>query len=921
MDRRQMMKTVGVVAGAAAAGQPALADHEEDDEDEDEENDREGITGFVFNPLNQTAPTYIATAKAVVGDVNEDPTVGDVSFHQTATSAYETWAEVSKVHLDNAITNASQVANIQARNAIAKAWEAGHTVEEARDFAITAIRDYWSVIYRNAFVSKIANAAQLGAISETYRSLDNPDDSLNGSYDFWIVPDSKYSGSGSIVSEETYLKGGITETEIELPNFETVTVQTIGFKAEWDNGDSWQGQIDDDLLSHYDPDADDFIGIETDQGETFDNNFQANVVSLPENNLQGRKVMDLRELASTLNDLEQKVDDVIQAYPLTFVDDLYSALDNGTITPGQVRGVEGLAEHLSGSTEASEGRYQVALATLLGVNVSDLSEVSTVTAAFTGATDINPVTDDSGNTDVFYSDHVQNQPLVGQLFASTVENIYQGGRYAVDDLVIHNAGNGYTARDSQMNEQWYSDTGSFGSSVAYTTTDGRYLLTGDMELINLENGRVLWDRSGDPYGVPCLTPGREVWGGDDDSNLIQFNFSSGGEGSAYDLHESYGIGTGKTINVMASGPDGERILVHDDTDDNWYLFDITAGIEMLYENTDSNRTGVRSGAATPEGDFVVAYSDSSGVRRLRKIDRSGEVVWSIQEAVNHVGVAANGTILAGEFQGSRLWEVDESGDSPSLVETGWGGSEIAGTITPSSVKHEMWIGTLEEFHRYDVNEQSIVYTYNDDTGAMTVDQYYHQSHGGPIDAADSHITDVLFADVSNEELNGDTGSQELYLSGILQIDQIENSDGEEVKPWDDIEDVLNEIDEKYDGNLDDLIDSIDGIDGRDDVDSVEDIRLILGEIPDLTIEDIDAIDRITWEPPEYDTADLEEYANYLEKVAEEYESALEDLGSPDFSVPGGGWFDGGLPTLPGLNFVQSVVVVILGFVGLNVATS
>jgi len=64
------------------------------------------------------------------------------------------------------------------------------------------------------------------------------------------------------------------------------------------------------------------------------------------------------------------------------------------------------------------------------------------------------------------------------------------------------------------------------------------------------------------------------------------------------------------------------------------------------------------------------------------------------------------------------------------------------------------------------------------------------------------------------------------------------------------------------------------------------------------------------------TIDSEE----LEKQLQIYQDLKEAIEQLESGIGGGGFFDGGLPSLPGLGFIESVIVVILAIFGLNAAS-
>ena len=588
IDRRTFLRTTGAVAGAVAVGTGVTGSAAARRIEPGDDVDSLGIplsgsvvvgTPSIFNPQKIFA-TKTATARFLAngagsvlsGSSNGVDTVGNVAFHQTAVSSYSNWQNATTL-LDNWINDATMVANISARDAIARSWEDGLSESEAQQNAHDAIYDHFSIAYRNTIVSGLLNALELAFIADTSENASDVQD-----WDFWGVADADYTGSGSLVDADTGIKTQTVEADFTLPNGETQSIETIQFEAGWDNGDSWEQTVNQTFIDNYDKNSSEWTFTTTD-GNFFTDDFTASTLSVPSADLPSRRCLSLKEWMDTLNKIQTKADNLTNNYPTSFIGNLYTALDNGTIDPVEVRGVEGTAEFLSGSSDATEGRYQIALSSVLDGVRPDLSTTSEMQVEITGYTDALFYADGTQRLE----DFVEEKPEVGMLFARS------------------------------MPEQGIEAGKSYTSNLPIVSGSG----DNTVKLLDASDGTELWSISGygsDVLSVAPMPSGDQIVSGSGDNTVKLLDASDG--------TELWSNGHGDDVTSVAPMPSGDQI-VSASNDKTVRLLDASDGTELW---SNGHGSDVRSVAPMPSGDQIVSGSGDNTVRLLDASD--GTELWS-----------------------------------------------------------------------------------------------------------------------------------------------------------------------------------------------------------------------------------------------------------------------------------------------------
>ncbi|SFC65249.1 PQQ-like domain-containing protein [Halobiforma haloterrestris] len=636
-----------------------------------------GVCGEAYDGTNpDTTSAGFFAGDATMSGVNDDPSADEVALHGQATTARAWWDDVATILLDNRLEDMSMVSNIAARAEIADAYQDGAGSNAAYDAALAGIDDQHSVLYRNTVATKVANLSQLSAISDVCRSTDG----LNDRFVSWAPANDNYSGSGSIVQSGTYIAPDLTASSITLPNGDTYDVDVPEFHAEWDNGDTLTVKLDDDLLGHYDADAEEFVDVPTDNGEMVTFRAACVVNSVSDADLESKTVGVLADAAGVLNDIETNAAAVKGNYDQQLVDDLYAAMDDGTISPSDIRGVEGMAGHLSGSTDATDSRFQMALLAQLGLDRSDLSSVASMTLEYTGVTDRTLERDSAGKvSNLDYATLHEAEPIEGQLFADLREN------------TTLSAG-----------ETYQSGTNVYLNGSAYDPVGGE-------RLTNSDGGT----------GYALHRPSNTAWTCSGTS-LYKFDVIDGTSEHLWEESSDTGdmshaaIGSARDVLVAASGYDSVGV----------FGIDPETGDELWNFNPESN---TKTLALDAEG-TVLAHGDSLGNVACYDVDsedyskRWSNGPFDVTNGVDVVdgvvyAVGKNGDVKAYDLaDGTELWSSSYSSDGYSALAADYAGNEVyAGYSSGDVVALEAGSGS----------ENWSVSTNVSDAGSMILDARGH----------------------------------------------------------------------------------------------------------------------------------------------------------------------------------------------------
>lgn len=860
-DRRTFLRTVGLAATVAATGAASTSSVTADTV----------VPSSDWNPIddaNNLIKFATGTFSDALGALRPDLTeVTAVSFWQTATSAYSAWSQTKTIQ-ENWLKDFGSILNIRARNAVADAYEEGLSEPEAVSRAHTAIAERADIPYKNLYIAKQANLLHAAYISETARQTEG----LTTWQGPWFTPaDTDYSGSGNLTSSNLLgSEEDLRSINLELPSGATTEVQSVSWRAEWDNGDFVGQGLSNDVLNSYDGSQ---FTIGTAQGNTLTVDLEAEAPAVPDSNLEALRAFDVRELAEGLQAIEDKVSTLQSNYGSTFVSDIYTALDNGNITTTQLRGVEALASLLSGTTDATESRYQLALSTLRDIPRPDLSEASWMEAEVSGWSEVRVEVDSNGNRSFKLNSDLQGILSRGQIFAEAITaNLKTEGRYLFDPLQVKYSAQ-HTAQLQSVSTgrvfAEYTLDPPPDSKDSHLDTDGEYVCMTEGNPADFADR----DHVVQGFDIQGSTIFRDnsTWG----TTGVPRQVEMPGDGHAYIIDRDVKftkveMETGNIVfrNQLGTDTDDARGLVLDPNNDKAIFTDGTGsvyGVSMqdgsklweknLFSGKQSSSFSTPDYWVIPSGDwYLINKSDQStqtvSSPRGSFVDQIDAEIFRFADGNNDEIVDVNitngnevetyshpvsGSSFGSAYPGDSLLRDDGDGN-------GWKVVDINGNV------------------EYTVGQSFTALKRQDSLPADYFDKY------------DGIVFDGLWTG-TNLNTESDDYSEYLINGGEIEIIGMQNADGESVD---------EAQTDKGDANTD-------------------------------------------WGAPEYETLNNEELANRLDELASQYSDALEDAGSGNVNVdiPSFG-LDGaldGLPTIPGFTFVESVVIVVLGYFGLSALTN
>ncbi|WP_133412269.1 hypothetical protein [Natrarchaeobaculum sulfurireducens] len=354
----------------------------------------------------------------------------EADIHVNAQGTGEAW-DSTDILLGNYLEDTPTIASLEARDGIATAWEEGKSVEEADNEALQRINDYYSRLQIQVIEETQAHMAELQYQANQSREIDD----VSSSMVHPVVDDvtsgmgsDRYSHSGSAITDDTSteefdLRNGSVH-EYEMPHFEadisdsdTPSTGSDSDSLALDDKGDWSFQVD--------------VGANNPRAH-FDGRVM--LENQPEYDLDSKETYDLAGPAERLEEIHDQAQVAVENYDEQFVEDLYHSLDEGQITPEDVRGAEGTVRYMSGDSEVTENRFQMALASVTGMEHTSME--STMEVHYDGYTDMEYEWNSSSEErEQTFSNHVSTT-YEGLLFAAeTPEDGFEvNGTYHTDDL-------------------------------------------------------------------------------------------------------------------------------------------------------------------------------------------------------------------------------------------------------------------------------------------------------------------------------------------------------------------------------------------------------------------------------------------------------------------------------------------------------
>ncbi len=358
-----------------------------------------------------------------IDETQEDSEI-EVDVHVGTQSVYESWRSHQTVQ-DNYLEDTRTLASLEARDAIATAYENGESATAAQAAGQQAINDYYATHQKNLYEiagQHTARIVYLDNVTKQHSNIDN-------NFITPSLPD--WQGSGDIT--QANIKDTATEN-VTLVNGSTteVTVPSIRWKAEFTGGPAYHTNTK--LYDHWRSDQGLFYLPDP---STNDNRMlwdgKKTLMNAPAAGLESQLGYDYSRISELQDRIRTQANTTVNNYDSGVAEDLYAAMDSGELDPADVRGAEGMVRYMSGAgdgdTNVTADRFNYALRSTLDLASGDLE--STMEVQFDGATERNY---DAVNDTYTYNS--VSKTYKGLLFSSEVPSggFETGASYNVSNL-------------------------------------------------------------------------------------------------------------------------------------------------------------------------------------------------------------------------------------------------------------------------------------------------------------------------------------------------------------------------------------------------------------------------------------------------------------------------------------------------------
>lgn len=613
LDRRTFLRRSGQGAAAAtmatAGVQTTAADDDNgDNDDDDADPDEPDIVEYPgANPIDARLNALNSTF-GMLADINSSPLADRTVLHSMAVNESQT-AAAFEILIGNHLQDTPTVASIEARHGIALAYEDGQSESSAYETALTRIRRYYGeVIEHNLIEAVNKSLLQFSHIRNSGKETD-PEFSISAggeddADEFAQIHISAERTTSTVTrhdGEEHEVGSGLDEDDDEIDTDELTPLLKVYDGDFHDSETEVIGTVpmlSDEVIDGYDETEGEFtFEVEDDDGETeqISSNLAFTIPSVGSE--ESQMVLFYSEFAELLEEIKDQSDNVVANYDASFIGDIYGLFDDGTISPSDVRGSEGLARFLTGTDDASADRFRMALMQQLEMSYADLSEIASQEIVYTGETSMgqeSEVGEVQEDWAVVLEDFEEDREMEGMLFARDI-------------------GDGLTAGD-----------------VAYVNENEYYLYSVDEVVVALhpetaeaeEDDDVVWRWTGasdDLDYVEFDQTGRYVFALEGWESLFVLDADTGEElyeydaipGGGYMLAEGGGY-------AFVGGRDGHLAKVDPvEQEEVWRI--------KLRDGDDGNVDGV---AATYDGEYIAAATSDT----LALVDSEGDEIFSLEES-------------------------------------------------------------------------------------------------------------------------------------------------------------------------------------------------------------------------------------------------------------------------------------------------
>ncbi len=389
---------IGSVIGPAVAAEPAAA---QSFEDRVENCSTEILSNGFLWVYDQACSAAQGTFG---GDVDPGLAATDkkIALYEKAMSLKDRWDSYSTVQ-GNYLEDTETIASLEAKHAIGQAYENGTGESLATAKGQSAIEDYYATKQINLLEelsSQQAQAAYMGNVTQ------NDSEILKT----WNYPGvSKVTHAQVTYEGNNHLTGNLTNKTVTLVNGSSYTYQVAeaSNRVKYANGDKptkdvqWSLDITQSVDSNgykvysgsiYSPSADTTADFDVYASG------QYRVSSVEGSDAYtDTEYFEFRNIRQRWTEIENQSTTVVDNYDGNFTEQVYTELDNGNINVSDLYGAEGMARYLSGDSNVTDDRFQLATYSLLGMDRPDNLGTSMV-IEYDAATGREMVYNDSNST-------------------------------------------------------------------------------------------------------------------------------------------------------------------------------------------------------------------------------------------------------------------------------------------------------------------------------------------------------------------------------------------------------------------------------------------------------------------------------------------------------------------------------------------
>ncbi|WP_169732135.1 PQQ-binding-like beta-propeller repeat protein [Halostagnicola larsenii] len=841
-SRRNVLRGIGATGTAAVAGSGAIASEgtAAAQEDNDDSDSGLNVTSPTLAKYGMVADVSQSLTDRLFGSDGEELPEDEIELHGEATYQLE-GIENYYVTVDNHLEDTLGVATLDARHAIASAWEDGKDSATAYSDAMDAIREYYALHEENHLKVLQNEMLQLSVLGEKVAQNNDirsmfihataePVEAGTGTdYDTMLIREAESA------NEHTFTLENGDEINLEMPEMQC-RVHDDDSTKDPEIGTTDRYPIDQELLNSWeDVEPQDYLVWEDSDGNQYDSVMDFVLLDIDDPANEGETLREsailfsMRQWMGRYQEIKDQSDSATGRFSQNMVDEMFQMMDDGTLDSSEVRSAEGMRRYLSGDSDVSSDSYKLALYNQLDLGQADLSELAHMQIEYTGYTD-QEVTYDGQERALQPSGFVEDRLLAGMLYTHETPDsgLQTGDTYRIGGQTIYlGMTDSFSSLDMSTGETTPHFEGLiYGPVISNDGQTAYFARRGDNNTICVsmslrdysENWRVqLTDGDGvnmvhyndDLEEVYCIDALGELSVLDSQSGTVKETHTADGNGTNYVTDE-----------------DENLYWVDGGTDVTFEMFDIESReVKEIDLNVNNVNFGINSSGS-------IHYENDQGTVAATEIE-SGEQLWSVEYPDLNV------LTISKDYENIFLCDSSETEIvclNPENGEERW------------SVSHsDIPGGGVYQIRQFTSSES--IYLRNSDSDAIVV----LESDGSlqnivQIDSDESirdfgvDLGENVDAELPRSMFYDATESEELDLQqGVFTIEKMLDSNGESIEEeqsWDaspEYETIDNEQFVEYVEKQTELIDTIEN--GGEDTDEDQDVNITWPDFPDFGLGD------------------------------------------------------------------------------------